>query len=161
MGIDVRQIVDSDRAAVARILEGCGAFTAEETRVALELFDDASRDREDANGYQAFVAVRDGTVCGYVCIGKTPMTAATWHVYWVCVDAGAQGSGVGRVLQDFAEAFAGSRGAERLVVETSSGNTCHRARHFYDAAGYRQVGRIANYYKANDDCILYCKELAR
>jgi ribosomal protein S18 acetylase RimI-like enzyme len=160
MGVAIRQLVSADRESVCDILRRCDAFTAAEVSGALELVDDAIR--TGLNGdYIAFVAVCDSDVCGYVCIGRTPFTASTWHLYWICVDSGRQGRGVGRALQSHAEIFARSLGGERLVVETSSQTSYDRARRFYDARGYRAVGRIPNFYKLNDDCILYCIELTR
>jgi ribosomal protein S18 acetylase RimI-like enzyme len=80
-------------------------------------------------------------------------------LYWLCVRTDAAGAGVGGALAAHAEAFAVGRGAERLVLETSSQPSYDTARRFYEDYGYRQVGRIKDFYKANDDCIIYCKEL--
>ena len=159
MGIDVRELVKGDRDAVSRILQTCGGFTSEEIRVALELVDEALARGVDSD-YLVFVAERQNEVCGYVCIGRTPLTASTWHLYWLCVDGRVQGVGVGRALESHAEAFARNRGCERLVLETSSQPWYDKVRRFYEQCGYTQVGRIANFYKSNDDCIIYCKELA-
>lgn len=158
MDIVIRELVSGDRDAVSRILRTCGGFTSEEIRVALELVDDALARGIDGD-YIIFVAVRQRAVCGYVCIGRTPLTASTWHLYWLCVDGSGQGAGVGRALQSHAEAFARQRGCERLVLETSSQPWYDSVRRFYERCGYQQVGRIQHFYKSNDDCIIYCKEL--
>jgi len=158
MGVVVRGLVSGDREAVFGILRTSGVFTLEEVGVALELVDHAIANGVDGD-YIAFTGVRDGNVCGYVCIGRTPMTASTWHLYWLCVGADAAGAGVGRVLAAHAEAFARDRGAERFVLETSSQPSYDSARRFYEDCGYRQVGRIKDFYKPNDDCLIYCKEL--
>jgi ribosomal protein S18 acetylase RimI-like enzyme len=157
MGVVVREVLTGDRAAVARMLQSSGAFTADEIHVALELFDDAVKGA--GRDYIGFTAVADAQVYGYVCLGPTPLTSSTWHLYWICVDVGAQGTGVGRALQSHAEAVVRMGGGERLVLETSSQPRYARARRFYEAAGYREVGRIANFYKAGDDCVIYFKEL--
>src|SRR5262245_61656712 len=106
------------------------------------------------------VAEVAGRVCGYVCVGKTLLTRATWHLYWICVHPAAQGKGVGQALQTRAEAFVCSRGGERLVLETSGTSRYARARDFYENAGYTVVGRIPDFYRTDDDCVLYCKALA-
>ena len=159
VGVRIRELLTGDRETVGRLLHTSGAFTIEEQRVALELVDDAIA-RGLSGDYLAFVAVRDGGVVGYVCLGKTPLTESTWHLYWICVDVRRQGSGIGRALQSHAEAFARSRGAARLVVETSGQSSYARARRFYEVRGYRPVGRIPDFYKAGDDCVVYCGELA-
>ena len=46
-----------------------------------------------------------------------------------------------------------------MVLETSAGPAYARARAFYERAGYAVVGRIADFYKPGDDCIVYCKRL--
>ena len=75
-----------------------------------------------------FTAEVDGRFAGYVCVGPTPLTHSTWHLYWICVHPRAQGRGVGRALQAHAEAFVRSRGGERIVLETSASAAYARAR---------------------------------
>jgi ribosomal protein S18 acetylase RimI-like enzyme len=128
-------------------------------RVALEVIDVGLEQGLDGD-YPLFAAVGDGRVHGYVCVGKTPLTRGTWHLYWICVHPNAQGLGVGRALQQHAEAFVGARGGERLVLETSTGPAYARARRFYSQAGYDLVGQIADFYKPGDDCAIYCKRVA-
>jgi ribosomal protein S18 acetylase RimI-like enzyme len=101
----------------------------------------------------------EGQVRGYVCVGKTPLTVSTWHLYWICVDPEVQGRGAGRALQSYAESFIRARGGERLVLETSGQVNYERTRRFYVRAGYSEVSRIRDFYKPGDDCIVFCKDL--
>lgn len=158
MGVAVRDIVGGDRDAICRMLQIGGAFTIEEIEVALELVDYAIAHGCDGD-YIAFAAAQDNTVRGYVCIGRTPMTRSTWHLYWLCVDPTCRAAGIGRALEAHAAAFARSRGGERLVLETSGLPSYQSTRAFYEKCGYTEVGRIADFYKANDDCVIYCKAL--
>jgi len=158
MGVIVRDIVSADRDAICRFLQTGSAFTIEEIEVALELVDYAIGHGSDGD-YIAFTAVRENTVCGYVCIGRTPMTCSTWHLYWLYVDSSSRRAGLGRALEAHAAAFARSRGGERLVLETSGQPSYRSTRRFYEQCGYTVAGRIADFYKANDDCLIYCKEL--
>jgi ribosomal protein S18 acetylase RimI-like enzyme len=158
VGMRVRQLTFDDRDAVARILEACGVFTGEEVRVALEVVDAGLSGGIDGD-YPLFVVEMDGQVRGYVCVGKTPLTVSTWHLYWICVDPEVQGRGAGRALQSYAERFIRSRGGERLVLETSGQVSYERTRRFYIRAGYSEVSRIRDFYKPGDDCIVFCKEL--
>jgi ribosomal protein S18 acetylase RimI-like enzyme len=103
--------------------------------------------------------VIEGQVRGYVCLGRTPLTVSTWHLYWICVHPAAQGRGVGRALQSHAEGFVRAEGGERLVLETSGRTDYGRARGFYRRAGYQEVGRIKDFYRRGDDCVLFCKPL--
>ncbi len=155
----VRELRAGDRDAVYEALVACGAFTEEEVRVALEVLD-AGLAGGLTGDYPHFAAEVEGRVRGYVCVGKTPLTASTWHLYWLCVHPAVRGTGVGRALQAHAEAFIRSRGGERLVLETSGRPDYARARRFYQQAGYAEVGRIPDFYKPGDDCVVFCKLLA-
>jgi ribosomal protein S18 acetylase RimI-like enzyme len=144
---EVRQLRAGDRPAIVDALRACGSFTDEEVAVALEVLD---------AGLETGLDV-DGVVKGYVCVGKTPLTRGTWHLYWICVHPSAQKLGLGRRLQAQAEDFVRSRGGERILLETSSTPAYASARTFYDRAGYSIVGRVPDFYRPGDDCIMYCK----
>jgi len=109
--------------------------------------------------YTLFVAELDGNLCGYACIGPTPFTLATWHLYWIAVHPKVQGRGVGRAIQAYVEQHVIASNGQRLVVETSGRPDYLRSRRFYEASGYSAAGRIADYYKPGDDCVFYCKVL--
>jgi ribosomal protein S18 acetylase RimI-like enzyme len=155
MGILIRDLAVQDREAVADALAMCGAFNEEEVRVALELFD-AGMDGD----YALFGADLDGLVRGYVCLGKASLTQASWYLYWMCVHPLAQRRGIGRALQSYVEAFVRTQGGERLVLETSGRPDYERARRFYESVGYVQAGRIEDFYRTGDDCLIYSKVLS-
>ena len=154
----IREIEPGDRPAVHALLRACGLFTEEEVSTALEVLEVGIAGGLDGD-YPAFVIEDEGRVRGYVCVGKTPLTAGTWHLYWICVHPESQRAGVARALQAHVEQFICSRGGERIVLETSSQPGYERTRRFYRCAGYAEVGRIKNFYKTSDDCVIFCKEL--
>jgi ribosomal protein S18 acetylase RimI-like enzyme len=156
VGVNVRALRLDDRPAVAEALVACRAFTEDEVRVALEVLDAGVEGGLDGD-YPMFTAEVDGRFAGYVCVGRTPLTDSTWHLYWICVHPRVQHHGVGRALQAHAEAFVRSRGGERIVLETSATTAYARARAFYAAAGYAVVGRIPDFYRPGDDCLVYCR----
>jgi ribosomal protein S18 acetylase RimI-like enzyme len=158
MGMIVRELTIDDRDAVANMLAACGVFTAEEIQVALEVLDAGLAGGLEGD-YPLFVVEIAGQVRGYLCIGRTPLTASTWHLYWICVDPQAEGNGAGQALQSHAESFIRARGGERLVLETSGRLNYQRTRRFYKRAGYEEVGIIHDFYRPGDDCIVFCKEL--
>ena len=147
----VRPFQTADRDAVAAMLTDCGAFSDEEVRVALGMV--------DSGDYILFVVESDGIVSAYACIGPTPLTRSTWHLYWICVHPRAQRRGIGTALQNHVESFVRTESGERLVVETSGRPDYEDTRRFYDHRGYRQAGRIPDYYKPGDDCVFYFKVL--
>ncbi len=153
----IRALRAEDRAAVEEMLTVCGAFSAEEIRVALELVDAGL-----ANGDYALLALEIAdTVRGFVCFGETPLTASTWDLYWICIHPEAQRSGAGRALQAHAEECVRERGGERIRVETSGRADYVSARLFYEKAGYHVVGVIPDFYNPGDDCVIFCKALTR
>ena len=154
----IRELQSQDRNAVRDALIACGAFTDEEVQVALEVLE-AGLVGGLSGEYPHFVAEIEQHVCGYVCVGKTPLTASTWHLYWICVHPAAQGCGIGQELLSYVEKFVRTCTGERLVVETSGQPSYARTRRSDDDAGYLEGGRIPDVYKSGDDCVLYCKPL--
>ncbi|MBS1827541.1 MAG: GNAT family N-acetyltransferase [Acidobacteria bacterium] len=145
----MRALLTADRGAVSRMLVECGVFSGEEIAAALEIF--------DSGEYALFGADVDGVLAGYVCVARIELTRSTWYVYWLCVDGRWQRRGVATGLMAHAEEYVRAQGGERLVLETSGRADYAGARAFYEKAGFAVVGRIADYYKAGDDCVYYCK----
>jgi ribosomal protein S18 acetylase RimI-like enzyme len=156
MGMIVRPMRLDDRAAVSAMLQTCGVFTPDEIAIALMLIDEGLSVSDD---YFLYIAEELRNVLGYVCVGKTPLTESTWHLYWICVDPSSQRKGVGKLLQLKIEEFVRSERGQRIVLETSSQNIYDRPREFYRHAGYEIVGQIRDFYKTGDDCIIFCKKL--
>jgi ribosomal protein S18 acetylase RimI-like enzyme len=154
MGPVIREVVPEDREAIEEALTACGAFSAEEIGVALELVDAGA-----PGGYTLFGAEIEGRVRGYVCLAQASLTQSSWYLYWICVHPAAQGQGVGRALQARSEEFVRLQGGRRLVLETSGRPDYGTARRFYENAGYKQVGLIPDFYRPGDDCAIYSKLL--
>ena len=154
MGVVIREIVVTDREAVRAMLIDCGTFTDVEVTTAIRMMN------EGLNGDYTLLAVEsEGTLTAYACIGQAYLTVSSWYIYWFCVDPKAQGAGVGRMLQAGIEDFVRAAGGDRLVLEASGRNDNERALRFYAKAGFSEVGRIPNFYKLDDDCVVYCKVL--
>lgn len=153
-----REFSPGDRSAVDNMLRACGVFTDEEIGVALEIVDAWTPVKHDED-YAIFVLEVDSRVQGYACFSKTPLTTSTWHLYWICVHPDYQGSGAGRALMSNIENVIRARRGKRLALETSGQPRYERTRRFYKNAGFREVGRIRDFYKTDDDCVIFCKEL--
>lgn len=153
------------RARLEGILVATGAFNDEEVGVALELFDLAvipsNVEGSAVTDDYEFIGAFDGdTLIGYACFGPTPATDGTWDLYWLAVDPGAQGRGVGRMLVRFVERELGRRGARLLVVETSSRADYEATRSFYTRSGYAEAARVKDFYDTNDDRIILTTRLS-
>lgn len=160
----VRPLVPHDRAAVETIVSAVGVFSPEEIEIALELIDEWLEDGEES-GYLTYVieetvqGAGKGTVRGYVCFGPTPLTEATYDLYWVAVDPTAQGLGYGQRLMAFAESEVRQRGGRLLLIETASHEAYGATVRFYERAGYELLSRIRDFYRVGDDKLTFGKPI--
>jgi ribosomal protein S18 acetylase RimI-like enzyme len=107
--------------------------------------------------YEAAVAEALGRVAGYVLFGPVPATEGNFDLYWIAVDPGAQGTGVGQRLLEHVEDAVRSRNGRMVCLETSSQGGYDRTRSFYEKAGYLLESRIRDFYKPGDDRLTYVK----
>jgi len=127
---------------------------------ALELLA-AVLDPPEGNTYEARVLCDDADhPVAYGCFGLTPMTDATYDLYWLVTAASVRGRGVGRDLLGAVESELQQRGARTVRVETSSLEGKGGALRFYERVGYTVVGRIPDFYRPGDDLITLTKRLA-
>ena len=152
----LRHLTAADRGRIEEITRAVGVFHAEEVPVALEVFDGAVAGSPD---YLAIGAELDGRLAGWICWGPTPCTLGTYDLYWMAVDPGLHGSGVGTTL--IVEMEHRLVGAARLVVVETAGRPDYApTRGFYEARGYRRTAVVPDFYAPGDDLIVYTKQLA-
>jgi ribosomal protein S18 acetylase RimI-like enzyme len=154
--VTIRPLAPPDRDRIHEIVRAVGNFNQLEVDIAMELVDDALS-KGDRSDYIVHVLEVDGIVYGYLCFGKTPLTDSTYDLYWMAVDPACQGRGYGREILRFAEEEIVRRGGTLLLVETSSQESYRRTSQFYETAGYRLVARIPDFYRKNDDKLIYIK----
>jgi ribosomal protein S18 acetylase RimI-like enzyme len=154
--IDIRWCRPEDRQIVLSFLAETGFFRPDEIDIARELLDSAIAEGPKGH-YQSFVACANGQTVGWVCWGPTPCTLGTFDIYWIGVAPNMQGRGIGRTLTAFAEQSMAACGGQLFVVETSSRETYTPTRRFYEALGYREAGRIPNFYGPGDDRVIFTK----
>ena len=153
-----RALESRDRLTIGRLLHRVKNFSAAEIQIALELVDDWLA-RGEASGYICWVIEQEDEVCGYICVGPTPLTDGTFDLYWIAVDPAAQGRGYGLELTTLAENEARARGGRLLLIETASHDTYAGTVRFYERAGYQLVSRIADFYRIGDDRLTFAKRL--
>jgi D-alanine-D-alanine ligase len=156
--VEIRWCRPEDRQMVLSFLAETGFFRPDEIDTAREVLDAALADGPKGH-YQSFVACLDGETVGWICYGPTPCTLGTFDIYWIGVASARQGRGVGRALTAFAEQAIAQRGGRLLVIETSSRETYRPTRCFYEALGYHEAGRIAEFYGPGDHRVILTKEL--
>jgi len=155
-----------DRDGVAELLVSTAVFSREEIDVALQLFDASVSEDGAAGADDAHVADYEFTgafdaerLLGYACAGPTPATEGTFDLYWLAVDAAAQGRGIGTSLVREVERGLRERGARMLLVETSSRPDYSNTRAFYARCGYTEAARIKDFYAPADDRIMLTTRL--
>jgi ribosomal protein S18 acetylase RimI-like enzyme len=150
-GAAIRRLEAGDRQPLERILEAAGVFNSEEIRVALELIDEAIA-KPDGD-YRA-LGIAAGGIVGYTCYGRAPFTEFAYHLYWIAVDPGVQGTGAAQRLMSATEDAVVRLGGRLLLVETASKPSYARTRRFYEGLHYREVARIRDDYAPGDDKII-------
>ena len=155
----VRPLTAKEKSSVMRILQDTPEFLPPEVVIAEELIDAFLEDQATSGYYIQFAEV-DGDIAGYICYGNTPLTEATWDIYWVAVDRNKQGLGIGRILMKHAEDDIKKMRGKLIMVETSGKPEYNKTRRFYDTLDYQRVCQIPDYYAPGDDLVLFSKRLA-
>jgi ribosomal protein S18 acetylase RimI-like enzyme len=154
----LRHLAQSDRGRIAAITRSVGLFREDEVTIALEVFDEAVGGAS-TNTYSVLGAELDGLVVGWICWGPTPCTLNTYDLYWMAVDPGHHGNGIGTALllemeRRLAEV------ARLIVIETAGRPEYTATRGFYQARGYTRVSIIPDFYGPGDDQVVFVKYLS-
>lgn len=159
MDIAIRVVAAKDKEAIESIIQKSENFTDEEKFCAVELLDIYIKDM--AKGEYLFICAADETdkPIGYICYGKTPFADGVYDIYWIAIDPLWQGKSIGRILIKHLEGILRKEGARMVVAETSSQPKYKKARLLYERAGFNDVSRIKDFYRAGDDKIVYVKQV--
>jgi ribosomal protein S18 acetylase RimI-like enzyme len=153
----IRRLAPPDRDAIQDLLVKGGTFTEDEITVAMELVDASVAGSRD---YRVLVCEDTrGRLAGYVCYGPTPMTDGTFDLYWIASSPRSRGKGVGTMLVRTMEGELLQAGGRLVRIETSQLDGYDAARAFYERLGYREVGRIRDFYRSGDDLITLARRL--
>jgi ribosomal protein S18 acetylase RimI-like enzyme len=160
--IHTRPLGRSDREALEKLVLETGAFTAAETGVAMQVFDEAFPPDEgdgdpDYNFLGTFDTVDPARLFGYVCFGPTLGTDRGYDLYWIAVHPAHQHHGIGTALMADVETRLAGWNARMLIVETSGRPAYAGTRAFYERRGYAEAARVRGFYAADDDRVLYTK----
>lgn len=157
----IRRGVAGDRDRIQAILVGAGIFTDVEIGWAMELVDLALLTPGTSEYEVDVLEDAEGIVAGYVCFAPTPHSDGVFDLYWIAVDRASQGKGIGQELLRFVEEAVQRRSGRMLLIETSSKASYAPTVRFYEAAGYREISRIKDFYRIEEDKVVFCKHLAQ
>lgn len=136
------------------------AFNEDELEVLGEVLSEWA---EDPDGDYSLIEERaGGKPAGFLIYGRTPMTDFGWDLYWIVVDPKHQGKGLGRRLVTHLEQRLLAEDERAIIrVETSGRQDYDSQRKFYLATGFRECGRIEDFYHKGDDLVFYCRDIKR
>jgi ribosomal protein S18 acetylase RimI-like enzyme len=147
-----------DSAAIQRLVQSTGFFSAAEVAFAVELVEEHLV-KGPASGYHFLLAETRGTLAGYTCFGPVPGTEASFDLYWIAVHAEFRQRGIGRRLLQRTEDAIRRMGGLRLYAETSSRDQYLPTRNFYRVAGFEQAAFLPDFYRQGDGKRIYLKRL--
>ena len=159
----IRPAEPKDRERVRQILVATARFNEEEVRWAMDLVDQAF-DQPEKGEYCVSVLEEPDSgpkrgIQGYVCYGPTPMAEGVFDLYWIAVDPARQGQGFGQVLLRFVENEVRRQSGRMLLIETRSRASYAPTIRFYQRSGYDEISRIKDFYRIEDDKLVFCKKL--
>ena len=149
----------TDRPAIAHILETIPGFNEEDAAIALELLDIYLGQPAQKDYLFSTALDEQDQVVGFLCWGPTPLTLGTFDLYWIAIDPGRFGRGVGKQLLDEFEAATRARAGRLIVIETSSAPNYAQARRFYLKHGYTLAETLRDFYQPGEDRLTYTKYL--
>ncbi|MCZ7601740.1 MAG: GNAT family N-acetyltransferase [Melioribacteraceae bacterium] len=156
----IRRLEKKDRNDLIEVLDTINIFSTEEKKTAIELIDETlENDLKDDYSYNIFIYEFDKKVVGYHCIGKRYMTTGTYDLYWIVVDSRMHGKGIGKELLQHAENFIREQKGYLVIAETSSQPSYELTRKFYHSNDYEVLADIKDFYKVNDNLIIFGKYL--
>ncbi len=157
--MNIRSLVEKDRARLLSMLIKTRAFTSAEIDVAMELIDIVLKDRNQKDyRIDCMVDDEDQTI-GYICFGAAPMTEGTFDLYWIAVDPDSQEKGVGSELLKFLEKHLKGEGGRMILADTSTIPQYEKTRKFYLKNGFEEAAVIRDYYYPGNDRVTFCKKL--
>ncbi len=154
----IRKLKSEDRPLLENILKRIPNFKASDVEVALELIDIAIRFPQQKD-YNIFVYEEEGNLFGYHCTGRRPITDAVYDLYWIVVDPGSSGKGIGKSLLLHAENFVKENNGRLILAETSSKENYGKTKEFYIKCDYELLAEIKHFYSVNESLLIYGKYL--
>jgi ribosomal protein S18 acetylase RimI-like enzyme len=161
----IRPLEPKDRERIHQILVATARFTPDEVKSADDLVDQALEHPEKGEYLVHVLEEPDSgpkkMVQGYVCYGATPLTDGVFDLYWIAVDPRRQGQGFGQLLLRFVENEVRRQRGRMLLIETSSKESYVPTLRFYQQSGYDEISRIKDFYRIEDDKVVFSKNLSQ
>ncbi|MBN2355707.1 GNAT family N-acetyltransferase [candidate division KSB1 bacterium] len=153
----IRVMQAADKSIVMAILHNTNFFSNAEIDMAEELVDIYLNDPEQKDYKFVVIENPERLVAGFMTYGPTPLTKDVFDLYWIAVSPSEQNHGYGRKMVQWLENQMEDKKGRLLIIETSSQERYEKTRRFYISQGYKESVRIKDFYKPDDDRIIYVK----
>jgi ribosomal protein S18 acetylase RimI-like enzyme len=150
---------NQDRDALLGIAVRTGLFTPEEAEGLLGGVLEGLASGSLPEGHQsAACRLRSGgPLIGWTYFAPDDHAEGVWNLWWIGVDPEHHGVGAGLHLLRHAEKIVSSKAGRVLVIETSDAPALARARRFYESQGYRECGRIPDFYAEGESKVIFAR----
>ena len=152
----IRRLKPADTKIIEGILNKVPLFKKEDIKVAMELIDITASNHLQTD-YNVFVYENNGTVLGYHCTGKRPLTDAVYDLYWIVTDPDHGKKGIGKSLLEHAEDFVTQNNGRWMLIETSSKESYNATRNFYMRNNYTIISQINDFYSKGESLLIFGK----
>jgi len=156
----IRTAIPADLERIKAIAVASEMFTVEEVGFFDEIL--AGFFDRSMQGHQWLVAEDHSGIVAAAHYAPEPFSDRMWNLYFIAVDPGTQGKGIGALIESHVEDTLRSLGeaeARVLIVETSSTQQYARTRDFYAKIGFDEEAQIRQFYGPGDDKIVFWKSL--
>lgn len=152
----IRRLKPADAGIIEDILKKIPLFKKEDIKVAMELVNITASNPLQTD-YNIFIYENDGTVLGYHCTGKRPLTDAVYDLYWIVTDPDHGKKGIGKSLLEHAEDFVIQNNGRWMLIETSSKESYSATRNFYMRNNYSIISEINDFYSKGESLLVFGK----
>ncbi len=157
--ITVRPMVSQDREVLYEVLQKTSVFSVQAINLAMELVD-AYLFNAGQEEYRVAVGENEqGQAVVFSCYGPVAGTEGTWRLHFLVVTPAHQHHGIGTEMLAWLELRMQQAGARLVVIEITSEASHAAFTRFFAEQGYKQAGRIRNYFRSGEDMLFYIKHL--
>ena len=147
---------ENDIQRIKEIVESTGFFYEYEVEVATDLLKEKLYEGID---YEFLFAEIDGITVGYTCYSTIECTISSYDLYWIVVDDKYRGKGIGKVLIEETCKHIKELGGTNVYAETSGTDHYIPTQKFYLSNGFEMEARIKDFYRKDDDKLIYTRHL--
>lgn len=156
----LRPITPDDTPELTALVDGTDFFKPFEVETLEEVLNEYHAIYAE-QGHVAWGWEEGGKLIGFTYHAPAIMTERAWYLYWIAVEKGQQGRGLGARMLAVVEQDIRSKNGRMLLVETASIPLYEPTRRFYEKNGYAQVAVVPDYYSDGDSQVIYQKRLDR